>query len=80
MYEAISTLDTKFKLVVQDALDKVMVNRTRVLPHQLTTIKGVDVIAMVNNGVIVEKRSHDVLMRINGGDYTSLAALHKSAA
>lgn len=78
--EATSALDAESERVVQDALDRVMVDRTTVVvAHRLTTIKGADVIAVVKNGVIAEKGRHDVLMKINGGAYASLVALHKSA-
>ncbi|GJS38632.1 ABC transporter B family member 21-like protein [Tanacetum coccineum] len=75
--EATSALDAESEKVVQDALDKVMVNRTTfVVAHRLTTIKGADLIAVVKNGVIVEKGKHDDLINIDGGFYASLVALH----
>ncbi|XP_024020533.1 ABC transporter B family member 9 isoform X2 [Morus notabilis] len=78
--EATSALDAESERVVQDALDRVMVDRTTVVvAHRLTTIKGADIIAVVKNGVIAEKGKHDELMKINGGAYASLVALHKSA-
>ncbi|XP_004295414.1 PREDICTED: ABC transporter B family member 9 [Fragaria vesca subsp. vesca] len=79
--EATSALDTESERIVQHALDKVMVNRTTiVVAHRLTTIKGADVIAVVKNGVIAEKGSHDILMKITDGAYASLVALHASAS
>ena len=79
--EATSALDAESERVVQDALDKVMVNRTTVVvAHRLTTIKGADIIAVVKNGVIAEKGTHDVLMKINGGAYASLVALHMTSS
>ncbi|KAK9268100.1 hypothetical protein L1049_010539 [Liquidambar formosana] len=78
--EATSALDAESERVVQDALDTVMVNRTTVVvAHRLTTIKGADIIAVVKNGVIAEKGRHDVLMKITGGAYASLVALHMSS-
>ncbi|GKD14681.1 ABC transporter B family member 21-like protein, partial [Tanacetum coccineum] len=75
--EATSALDAESEKVVQDALDKVMVNRTTfVVAHRLTTIKGADLIAVVKNGVIVEKGKHADLINIDGGFYASLVALH----
>ncbi|XP_057465279.1 ABC transporter B family member 9-like [Actinidia eriantha] len=74
--EATSALDAESERVVQDALDRVMVNRTTVVvAHRLTTIKSVDIIAVVKNGVIVEKGTHDVLMKIADGAYASLVTL-----
>ncbi|KAK7337590.1 hypothetical protein VNO77_18172 [Canavalia gladiata] len=78
--EATSALDAESERVVQDALDKVMVNRTTVVvAHRLSTIKNADVIAVVKNGVIVEKGKHDTLINIKDGFYASLVQLHTSA-
>lgn len=78
--EATSALDAESERVVQDALDRVMVNRTTVVvAHRLTTIKNADVIAVVKNGVIAEKGRHETLMKISGGAYASLVTLHMSA-
>ncbi|XP_042002674.1 ABC transporter B family member 4-like isoform X2 [Salvia splendens] len=79
--EATSALDAESERVVQDALDRVMVNRTTVVvAHRLSTIKGANVIAVVKNGVIVEKGKHETLINISDGFYASLVALHTSAA
>ena len=79
--EATSALDAESERIVQDALDRVMVNRTTVVvAHRLSTIKGADVIAVVKNGVIVEKGKHDTLITITDGFYSSLVALHTSAS
>lgn len=79
--EATSALDAESERVVQEALDRVSVNRTTVVvAHRLATIKGADIIAVVKNGVIAEKGRHDLLMKIDGGVYASLVALHISAS
>ncbi|KAK9067743.1 hypothetical protein SSX86_011854 [Deinandra increscens subsp. villosa] len=79
--EATSALDAESERVVQDALDRVMVNRTTVVvAHRLSTIKGADVIAVVKNGVIVEKGKHEKLIEIKDGFYASLVALHMSSS
>lgn len=78
--EATSALDAESERVVQDALDRVMVNRTTVVvAHRLTTIKNADVIAVVKNGVIAEKGRHETLMKISGGAYASLVTLHMTS-
>ncbi|KAM5559067.1 ABC transporter B family member 9-like [Rosa sericea] len=78
--EATSALDAESERIVQDALDRVMVNRTTVVvAHRLTTIKGADIIAVVKNGVIAEKGSHDSLMNMTEGAYASLVALHSNS-
>lgn len=79
--EATSALDAESEHVVQEALDRVMVNRsTIVVAHRLSTIKGADAIAVVKNGVIAEKGSHEMLMKINEGVYASLVAIHTSSS
>ncbi|KAG5622231.1 hypothetical protein H5410_007449 [Solanum commersonii] len=79
--EATSALDAESERIVQEALDRVMVNRTTVVvAHRLTTIKGADVIAVVKNGVIAEEGRHDALMNIKDGVYASLVALHMTSA
>lgn len=79
--EATSALDAESERVVQEALDRVMVERTTVVvAHRLTTIKGADIIAVVKNGVIAEKGSHEELMSITDGPYASLVALHTTSS
>ncbi|KAI3935537.1 hypothetical protein MKW92_025166 [Papaver armeniacum] len=79
--EATSALDTESERVVQDALDRVTVNRTTiVVAHRLSTIKNADVIAVVKDGVIAEKGKHEKLMNIENGLYASLVALHTSVS
>ncbi|KFK30733.1 hypothetical protein AALP_AA6G020200 [Arabis alpina] len=79
--EATSALDAESERVVQEALDRVMVNRTTVVvAHRLSTIKNADVIAVVKNGVIAEKGTHETLISIQGGVYASLGQLHMSAS
>ncbi|GLU05185.1 hypothetical protein SLE2022_222980 [Rubroshorea leprosula] len=79
--EATSALDAGSEKLVQDALDRVMVDRTTVVvAHHLSTIKGADLIAVVKNGIIAEKGKHEALMKIKDGIYASLVALHRSAS
>ncbi|XP_060673285.1 ABC transporter B family member 9 [Ziziphus jujuba] len=78
--EATSALDAESERVVQDALDSVMVSRTTVVvAHRLTTIKEADIIAVFKDGVVVEKGTHENLMKINDGAYRSLVALHMNS-
>ncbi|KAI3900112.1 hypothetical protein MKW98_001012 [Papaver atlanticum] len=79
--EATSALDSESERVVQDALDRVMLNRTTVVvAHRLTTIKNADVIAVVKNGIIAEKGNHSTLMSMEDGLYASLVALNMDGA
>lgn len=71
--EATSALDAESERIVQDALDNVMVGRTTVIvAHRLSTIKSADIIAVLKDGVIVEKGRHEKLMGVSGGAYASL--------
>lgn len=79
--EATSALDVESERVVQEALDRVMVNRTTVVvAHRLSTVKGADLIAVVKNGMITEKGKHESLINIKDGVYASLVALHSSVS
>ncbi|KAJ8748638.1 hypothetical protein K2173_008083 [Erythroxylum novogranatense] len=79
--EVTSALDAESEKLVQDALDRVMVDRTTiVVAHRLSTIKNADVIAVLKNGVIIEKGKHETLMKIKDGYYSSLVALHTGAS
>lgn len=65
--EATSALDTESEKLVQDALSKLMENRTSmVIAHRLSTIKNADLICVLHNGEIIEQGTHDQLMEISG--------------
>jgi len=65
--EATSALDTESEKLVQDALYKLMENRTSiVIAHRLSTIKNADLICVFHEGEIVERGSHKELIALNG--------------
>ncbi|XP_074620270.1 ATP-dependent translocase ABCB1-like [Acropora palmata] len=65
--EATSALDTESESIVQAALDKAREGRTTiVIAHRLSTVRTADVIAAIQEGVVVEEGSHDVLMGTDG--------------
>lgn len=73
--EATSALDTESERLVQDALEKMMENRTSVvIAHRLSTIQKANVIVVMHNGEIAEQGTHDELMAKNG-TYAKLVSL-----
>ncbi len=65
--EATSALDTESEKLVQDALVKLMENRTSiVIAHRLSTIQHADEIVVINEGKIAERGTHDSLISQNG--------------
>ncbi|KAL1805906.1 hypothetical protein ACET3Z_028974 [Daucus carota] len=70
--EATSALDAESESVVQNALGKVMTNRTTVVAHRLTTIRNADIITVVHAGKLVKKGTHDELIKDLEGAYTQL--------
>jgi len=77
--EATSALDSESERVVQEALDKVAVGRTTIIiAHRLSTIQNADIIAVVQNGKIMETGSHESLMQNDNSLYTSLVLLQQT--
>ena len=68
--EATSSVDTRTELKIQEAMVKLMKNRTTfIIAHRLSTIKDADIIMVIDHGEIVEKGSHDELLNIKGYYY-----------
>ncbi|HMF29868.1 MAG TPA: ABC transporter ATP-binding protein [Candidatus Lokiarchaeia archaeon] len=73
--EATSSVDTHTEVLIQQAMDELMKNRTTfVIAHRLSTIKNADLILVMRDGDIVEQGTHDELLA-QGGFY---AELHNS--
>ena len=65
--EATSALDTVTEKLIQDALNRVMENRTVfAIAHRLSTIRNADLILVMDKGEIVERGTHEELLAMNG--------------
>jgi ATP-binding cassette subfamily B protein len=68
--EATSSVDTRTELKIQEAMIKLMENRTTfIIAHRLSTIKDADIIMVIDHGEIVEKGSHEELLKRRGHYY-----------
>jgi ABC-type multidrug transport system fused ATPase/permease subunit len=68
--EATSALDTESEKLVQDALDKLMQDRTSIIiAHRLSTIRNADEIVLLSKGEIKERGTHDELIQLKGMYY-----------
>lgn len=76
--EATSALDTESEKLVQEALSKLMKNRTTlVIAHRLSTINNADRILVVNKGEIVESGTHTDLLKNENGYYKKLVSMQE---
>jgi ATP-binding cassette subfamily B protein len=65
--EATSSVDTRTEVLIQQAMDTLMKERTSfVIAHRLSTIKNADVILVMKDGDIIETGNHQALMDLNG--------------
>lgn len=70
--EATSSVDTRTELLIQDAMEELMKNKTSfVIAHRLSTIRKADMILVMNDGQIVETGKHQELLD-KGGFYSEL--------
>ncbi len=74
--EATSSLDAESERLVQEALDKLMENRTSlIIAHRLSTVRRCDQILVMSAGSVLERGTHEELIAKPGGLYGSLAKL-----
>ncbi len=70
--EATSSVDTRTEVLIQQAMENLMKNRTSfIIAHRLSTIRDADLILVMKNGDIVEQGTHEELLS-SGGFYASL--------
>ena len=70
--EATSSIDTRTEMMIQEAFDQMMEERTSfIVAHRLSTIRNADTILVMKDGSIIEQGSHDELMK-KGGFYENL--------
>ncbi|KAJ7526699.1 hypothetical protein O6H91_16G018900 [Diphasiastrum complanatum] len=78
--EATSALDASSEHTVQEALDRLMIGRTTVVvAHRLSTVRNVDMIAVLNQGKVVEIGTHNQLISKETGAYATLVRLQETA-
>ncbi|CAM0882246.1 unnamed protein product [Alopecurus aequalis] len=77
--EATSALDVDSERIVQEALNRIMVQRTTlVVAHRLSTVRNVDCITVVRQGKIVEQGTHHALVKDPNGAYSQLIRLQET--
>jgi ABC-type multidrug transport system fused ATPase/permease subunit len=78
--EATSALDASSEHEVQAALDVIMKGPTCVvIAHRLTTIRGADLICVVQGGAVLEQGNHEQLMGTPGSSYAQLVRAQESS-
>ena len=71
--EATSSVDTRTEKLIQDAMDKLMENKTSfIIAHRLSTVKNADNIIVIENGEIIEQGNHEELINRKGYYYNTL--------
>ncbi|WP_431018156.1 ABC transporter ATP-binding protein [Burkholderia gladioli] len=72
--EATSSLDSESELLIQQAMERLMVGRTTiVVAHRLSTVRSLDRLLVLDRGRVIEEGDHDALIRIEGGVYRRLS-------
>jgi ATP-binding cassette subfamily B protein len=73
--EATSALDSESEALVQEALERIMIDRTVfIIAHRLATVRKANRILVVENGQVIEAGSHGELLKLTNGRYASFHA------
>lgn len=73
--EATSSVDTRTEKIIQEAMDKLMENRTSfIIAHRLSTVRNADKIIVIEDGEIIEQGNHEELLELKGYYYNTLNA------
>ena len=68
--EATSSIDTRTEKLIEQGMDKLMQNRTVfVIAHRLSTVRNADAIMVLDHGEIIERGSHEELLKQKGRYY-----------
>ena len=68
--EATSNIDTETEILIKDAIEKIMKNRTTlIVAHRLSTIQNADKIIVLHSGEIIEQGKHQELLNLKGNYY-----------
>ena len=71
--EATSSLDSESEVLIQQAMERLMVGRTTlVIAHRLSTVRSLDRLVVLDRGTIVEEGTHDALITVDNGLYRRL--------
>jgi len=71
--EATSALDNESEILVQEAIERLMEKRTTfVIAHRLSTVRNANTILVLDRGKIIQRGSHDELIKIENGIYKKL--------
>jgi ATP-binding cassette subfamily B protein len=71
--EATSSLDSESEMLIQHAMERLMVGRTTlVVAHRLSTVRSLDRLLVMEKGRIIEQGTHETLVQLSGGIYRRL--------
>lgn len=77
--EATASIDTETELIIQEAMKKLLKNRTSIIiAHRLSTIRDADKIIVLEHGNIIEQGNHDELMKLGGKYYELVVSQFKA--